>query len=71
MRMTRISAAIAMIAPLLCASSLFGNRDQERDGARIKKALADKTATFWIYEDVDAGIAESRRTGKPLLVSIR
>ena len=71
MRMTRISAALSLIAPLLCASSLFGNRDQERDGSRIKNALADKTAKFWIYEDVEAGISESRRTGKPLLVSIR
>ena len=69
--MTRISAVLAPLALVLCAGSLFGDRAQERDRDRIKNALADKTAKFWIYEDVEAGIAESRRTGKPLLVSIR
>ena len=68
----------ATIAALLCVGPLFGQPrtedsvgSQQADGAKIRQALGDDAAEFWIYEDVKAGIAEARHTGKPLLVSIR
>ena len=78
MRIIRLFATVATIAPLLCVNLLFAQsgtenvlRPQHADGARIRQALDDDAANFWIYEDVKAGFAESKRTGKPLLVSIR
>jgi hypothetical protein len=44
---------------------------KDREGAvRQDKAVMEKDA-FWIYNGVDAGFAEARRTGKPLLVVLR
>ncbi len=78
MRINRLFAAMATIGPLLCVNPLFAqplaedvDRPQLADAAKIRQALGDDAAEFWIYEDVKAGFAESNRTGKPLLVSIR
>ena len=38
----------------------------------LKKALLDDQITdAWIYEDIEAGYAKARETGRPLLVSFR
>ena len=37
----------------------------------LKKAIGDAVSDGWIYEDIDAGYAQAKRTGKPLLVSFR
>jgi len=43
--------------------------------SRDAKVLNDRTyvigSGLWVYNDLDKGIAESRRTGKPLLVTFR
>jgi hypothetical protein len=39
---------------------------------RVKKDRADVTAGgLWVYNDLDQGFAEARRTGKPLAVVFR
>ena len=38
----------------------------------LKKNLKDtNVADHWIYNDIAAGFAEARTTGKPLLVTVR
>ncbi len=45
---------------------------QDEAARLLKKALGDdKIAGNWIYEDIEAGYARARKTGKPLLVSFR
>lgn len=77
MRFLSIFASIVIVTPLL-GNSVFaqssGNEvqpKQQADGDMIREALGDDAAKFWIYEDVQAGFKESKRTGKPLLFSIR
>jgi hypothetical protein len=41
------------------------------EGKELREALQDNAADFWIYDDVEAGFEEARRTGQPLLVSFR
>ena len=37
----------------------------------VRAGLKDQAAEFWLYEDLDAGYAAARKSGKPLLVSFR
>jgi hypothetical protein len=37
----------------------------------LRRALGDELAGPWVYDDLEAGYAEARASGKPLLVSIR
>ncbi|HZE95720.1 MAG TPA: PDZ domain-containing protein [Planctomycetota bacterium] len=42
------------------------------DKAKLRAAMGDGAlAGEWIYDDVDAGLAEARKTGKPLMVVLR
>ncbi len=42
------------------------------DPEELRKSLKDLDAgPGWVYNDVDAGFAEAKRTGKPLLVVFR
>lgn len=41
------------------------------DDPDMKKILGDKVDAGWIYDDIDAGYAEARKSGKPLLVVFR
>ena len=78
MAIMRLLAITATVAIILSADSA---RAQTRDvevsapprvvSAAIREALQDKAADFWIYEDLPAGVEELRRTGKPILLSIR
>ncbi|MFN8854159.1 MAG: Trx7/PDZ domain-containing (seleno)protein [Planctomycetaceae bacterium] len=49
-------------------------RAQEKP-TRQQKVLADREKVlaegFWIYNDLDRGLAEARQTGRPLLVALR
>ena len=43
-----------------------------KDDERLKDALQDDlVAASWIYDDIDRGYAEARKSGQPLLVSFR
>ncbi len=43
-----------------------------QDKEALKTSLKDvDIPASWIYDDIDAGFAEAKRTGKPLLVAFR
>jgi len=44
---------------------------QELKGKSLRRALKDKAAGFWVYNDIQAGYDQARKKGKPLLVSFR
>ncbi len=63
-------AAIVVLAPAVLFAS--GTRqDQGMTGKSLRTELRDKAADFWIYDDLEAAEAESRRTKRPLLLSLR
>jgi hypothetical protein len=42
------------------------------DKEKLREALGDHAlAGTWIYDDLEGGIAEAARTGKPLMVVLR
>lgn len=45
---------------------------QADEGKALRSALDDhELQGDWIYDDADAGLAEGRKTGKPVLISFR
>lgn len=55
---------LAVLAPL-AAKAQDGNR-------QLQKSLNDtEVHASWIYNDVKAGFAEAKKTGKPVLVTFR
>ena len=63
MRLTTSLSALA--AAMLTASA------STQEPETLREALGDVVGDGWIYEDIDAGYREARRTGKPLLVAFR
>lgn len=57
----------ALAAPLL----LVLGQDQAFQPEKLRRALKDRVADFWIYEDLPEGYARAKKTGKPLLVCFR
>ena len=58
-----VASAIAASAPPLPADS--GKEE-------LRKSLKDiDLAGAWIYDDVEQGFAEAKKTGKPLLIVFR
>lgn len=51
--------------------TLLANVSVAQDYDALKKAIGDEVSDDWIYEDINAGYAEAKKTGKPLLVSLR
>jgi serine protease Do len=42
------------------------------DKEKLREAMGDNALVgTWIYDDLDAGVAEARRSGKPLMVVLR
>jgi hypothetical protein len=64
----RVDVAIALIVAVAISSIGYGQTREEK--VRADRAKAEK-AGFWIYDDLPKGIAEAKRTGKPLLVALR
>ena len=64
MRRIRFWTAVLVLG---LASTLAAKEDEA-----LKEALEDHLVhADWIYDDVDKGFAEAKKTGKPLLVSFR
>lgn len=59
---------LALACVLAAATQLAA---QGLDGEPLKRALKDRAASFWIYDDLDAATELAERSGKPLLVSFR
>jgi serine protease Do len=53
------------------AAQTFAETVKDRDGAVRNDRDALKSRTDWIYNDLAAGLAEGKRTGKPLFVTLR
>ncbi|MDE0468732.1 MAG: hypothetical protein OYL97_16895 [Candidatus Poribacteria bacterium] len=52
---------------LLAVSFCFGHGDEEV----AEDQVMVKSTGYWIYNDLDKGIAEAEKTGQPLLVVFR
>jgi hypothetical protein len=67
MSRTRRIAALVFGALLLVGSPLAAqDKNPLRD--KLKDTAADAT---WVYDDIDQGFAEAKKTGKPMLVVFR
>ena len=63
----RRCAGLALGSLFLSALTAAADRDTKvRDDVKTVKATG-----LWIYNDLPAGYAEARRTGKPLLIVFR
>ncbi len=60
--------SLALLTGLALASPLFA---AERDDQVRGDIDALKDDAFWTYNDLDAGIAKARESGKPLFVVLR
>src|SRR5438046_8742558 len=62
-----VAACLAFLAAP--TSALLGT---SQDKEKLREALKDTDLQgTWIYDDLDAGIAEARKSGKPMLVTLR
>jgi hypothetical protein len=60
------SVLLALLAVVALPAPPAGDKEKLRD------ALGDTSlAGTWIYDDLEAGVAEAGRTGKPLMVVLR
>lgn len=70
--MMKFSSATAVGALALLLANPVGAQGHAREGAQV---IADRDAMqdsdLWLYNDVDAGFARARESGKPLLVVFR
>ena len=63
------------VSVLLAGLTLGSPAFAQNKPTRQQKVLADRDKVlaegFWIYNDLDRGLAEARQTGRPLLVALR
>ena len=69
MTFTRIGSL--MLIPLLLASMVHLSAGGEDRETKLRAGLKDRAADFWVYDNLEAGYAAARKSGKPLLVSFR
>jgi hypothetical protein len=63
------ATSLALMATLWLAANVAAQNKREE---QVRNDLARITAQdFWIYNDVEAGFAEAKETGKPVLVTFR
>ena len=56
---------------VLCAVIAIWSVARADENDVLKSILDDAVADGWIYDDIDAGLATAKKTGKPLLVAFR
>ena len=57
------------LAALVC---LAAARPQDADKERLRHALGDNELVgTWIYDDLPAGYAEAKKSGKPVMAVLR
>jgi hypothetical protein len=57
-----------VLGVLLLAATPLGAQDSNPLRDKLKDNAADAS---WIYDDIDRGFAQAKKTGKPLLVVFR
>src|SRR5688500_15883026 len=68
-RMNLVRALAILL--LVLGQQMFAAAVKDREGAVRKDKAARENDARWIYNDVDRGFGEAKRTGKPLLVVLR
>ena len=63
-------AAYASIA-VLCLTAAAPRLGQDRMKERLRVGLKDDLAGPWVYDDINRGFAQARKTGKPVLAVLR
>lgn len=64
-----VRVAVSLFGLLSVSTSSFAANDRD---AKVRKDKADVEADdYWIYNDLPRGVAEAKKTGKPLLVVFR
>lgn len=66
--------ALGSIVPAILfafVTSAFAQAVKDREGAVRQDRATMESDSRWLYNDVERGFAEARRTGKPLLVVLR
>ena len=71
MNIKRRFRLLALVTAMLGLGSLVAAQDPPDPADKLRTWLKDSAADFWIYDDLEAGHAQAKDTGKPLLVSIR
>ncbi len=69
MKTHRILAIVVLLPAFLFTSG--PRQDQGMSGEELRRELRDNASGFWIYDDLEAAEAESLRSKKPLLLSLR
>lgn len=60
----------SVFAATACLALLTAAPPQDKD--KLRETLKDtELQGSWIYDDLDAGLAEAKKTGKPMLVTLR
>jgi hypothetical protein len=54
---------------LALAAAALGGQDPRKE--QLKTQLKDEIVGAWIYDDIPAGFAEAKKSGKPMLVVFR
>ena len=62
--------ASALLA-VLCLTAAIPGLGQDRMKERLRVSLKDDLAGPWIYDDIKAGFARAKKTGKPVLAVLR
>ena len=66
--MRMLFTAVALLS--MASSTAIASQDEHTRS--LKKAIGDDlVGGSWIYEDIEAGYAKAKESGKPLLVSFR
>ena len=65
------TARIVLAALSACAAAWTACPAQDPAREGLRKALDDQLEGAWVYDDIAAGFAEARATGKPMLVVFR
>jgi hypothetical protein len=66
MQLPKLSLLCFLLATVAMAETV-----KDREGAVRKDRATMEADSRWIYQDIDRGFAEAKRTGKPLLVVLR
>jgi hypothetical protein len=61
-------AAGLVLGVLLLAGAPLAAQDKDPLREKLKDSAVDAA---WVYDDIDKGFAEAKRTGKPMLVVFR
>jgi hypothetical protein len=70
MRFAALIGLLAVTTPLPAQAAIGCGQNDEKQA--LRRQLRDEAADErWIYDDLDAGFAEAKKSGKPLFVVLR